>query len=144
MAGGRRSGRERKAHGCSPRAGEAIALARGLRSQPRVPVSVIHTLPAATAPRNLRRVILLLKALSLPCHHNHLIAYISCVGRWYSADRTVLKLPAMYTIFGHSYPSVEPSILLLLMNFGECTFLEVGWIRPCSPSGTALYGFYLM
>src|SRR5829696_5884955 len=59
LEGGRNSGRERKAHGCSPRAGEAIALARGLRSQPKVLLSVIQAPPAATAPRNLCRVILL-------------------------------------------------------------------------------------
>ena len=38
---------------------------------------------------------------------------------------TVLKLPAMYTIFGHSYPYVEPSILLLVINFGEFIFHEL-------------------
>src|SRR5215208_6755439 len=66
--GGRNSGRERKAHGCSPRAGEAIALARGLGSQPRVPVSVIQAPPAATASRNLRRVIPVLNPLCLPLY----------------------------------------------------------------------------
>src|SRR5829696_2573486 len=76
MAGGRRSGRERKAHGCSPRAGEAIALARGLCSQPRVPVSVIQTPLAATASRNLRRVISVLNPWPLPLcrvHPYHII-----------------------------------------------------------------------
>ena len=56
-AGGRNSGRERNAHGSSPRAGEATALARGLRLQPKVPPSTIHPPPAAAAARNLRRVI---------------------------------------------------------------------------------------
>src|SRR5215217_2962177 len=75
MAGGRRSGRERKDHGSSPRAGEAIALARGLGSQPRMPVSVIQAPPAATASRNLRRVISVLNPLSLP-----LAAFTRCAG----------------------------------------------------------------
>src|SRR5215207_37441 len=65
-AGGRNSGRERKDHGSSPRAGEATALARGLRSQPKAPVSMIHAPPAATVPRHLCRVIFAPK--SLPFH----------------------------------------------------------------------------
>src|SRR5215218_6257857 len=54
-----------------PRAGEAIARARGLGSQPRVPVSVIQAPPAATASRNLRRVITVLNPLPFPICRVH-------------------------------------------------------------------------
>jgi hypothetical protein len=63
MAGGRRSGRERKVLACPGPRGAAEALVRELGSQPREPESATRALPAVRAPRNLRRVI---PAPSLP------------------------------------------------------------------------------
>jgi len=60
--GGLRAGCARKAHGRSPRAGAAIALARGLPRQPEAPISAIQAPPAAATLKKLRRVILLPKA----------------------------------------------------------------------------------
>src|SRR5215203_240663 len=54
-AGGLNSGREWKAHACSPRVPEAIARAPPVRSQPKVAPSATHAVPAPTACKNLRR-----------------------------------------------------------------------------------------
>src|SRR5215207_3140609 len=57
MAGGRRSGRERKVLACPGPWGAADALVRELGSQPREPESTTKAVPAVRARRNLRRVI---------------------------------------------------------------------------------------
>ncbi|MCD6053888.1 MAG: hypothetical protein K0Q96_1080 [Rubrobacteraceae bacterium] len=66
MAGGRRSGRERKDLACPGPWGAADARVRALGSQPREPESATRAVPAVRAPRNLRRVI---PAPSLPLLH---------------------------------------------------------------------------
>src|SRR5215211_4298747 len=63
MAGGRRSGRERKVLACPGPCGAADALVRELGSQPREPERATKAVPAVSASRNLRRVI---PAPSLP------------------------------------------------------------------------------
>src|SRR5919112_1991515 len=65
MAGGWRSGRERKFHACPAGADAAFALARGTVSQPRVPPSATHAAPPAAACRNLFRVTLGVKSVPL-------------------------------------------------------------------------------
>jgi hypothetical protein len=57
IAGGRRSGRERKDLACPVPWGAAEAWVRELGSQPREPESATRAVPAVRAPRNLRRVI---------------------------------------------------------------------------------------
>src|SRR5215211_4240307 len=57
MAGGWRSGRERKVRASPDPRGAAVALERAVGSQPREPESAAQAVPAEMAPRNLRRVI---------------------------------------------------------------------------------------
>src|SRR5215203_267473 len=57
MAGGWRSGRERKTLAALGPLGAAAALVRAVGAQPRDAGRAIHAVPAEMAPRNLRRVI---------------------------------------------------------------------------------------
>src|SRR5215211_3735051 len=63
MAGGRRSGRERKALASADPLGAAVARVPSVGSHPREPESATKVVPAVRVSRNLRRVI---PAPSLP------------------------------------------------------------------------------